>query len=93
LLVFERVLGLAVETTRVSVNDLNVFAVAVEALQMSQIGDRGPLQKCRAILVNAVQPCEKIGWKGNGCLDSHKMIILRLEVPQEVLYRIAKTMI
>jgi len=50
---------------------------------MSQIRDCGSFQKCRAILVNVVQPCEKIGRKGNGGLDSHKIIIL----PREVLLR------
>jgi len=65
-----------------TVDDLNIYTVAIQAFQLGQISECGPFQKRRAVLVDPVQPREKIRRKGDGCPDSHQTIILLRRKPR-----------
>ena len=84
-LILCRILRFAIETSRMKPDDFNIPAVAIDALQMCQISERSPLQKGRTILVDAIKPGKEFCRKRDGCLDSHKTIILPAEVLPGVL--------
>jgi hypothetical protein len=80
LLILERVHRFAVEALGIAVDDLDIAAVALIALEASQIGACCPFQQSRAILVHAVQLAEEFRRECDGGLDSHKT-----NIPQIVL--------
>jgi len=76
LLVFQRIQRLTVQAVRVAIDDLDISTVTLFSFEASKVGHRGPLDERGAVLVNAIQSAEKLLWKCDRCLDSHKIIIL-----------------